>query len=180
MSSNKDEMLICPFDASHTIRRIRMAVHLQRCERNHAGSKMVRCPFNSTHLMEADEIKKHCENCPDRLKFEDFLSADKKPKVALCHQVSGKIRCPHDEAKANGEKRQNRSESAPHADIDKENKGDVGCTENWDDEPDVPTYDPRANWNDKFLILNPQGLSPAAKRAFREQERNRFLSNGKF
>lgn len=66
MSSNIDsEMgepgeqkeIVCPYDASHRIRPVRLALHLLRCARNHQGSNLVRCPFNSCHLQKPDQLQ---------------------------------------------------------------------------------------------------------------------------
>ncbi|EDV35158.1 uncharacterized protein Dana_GF22344 [Drosophila ananassae] len=56
----------------------------------------------------------------------------------------------------------------------------VESTEDWDAEPPVESYDPRAYCEAKFVIRNPQGAPPAARREFRERERRRFLEHSKF
>ncbi|XP_022225791.2 gametocyte-specific factor 1 homolog [Drosophila obscura] len=185
--SEKNDLIFCPFDKSHIILRSRMAVHLIRCARNNTDSKKVSCPFNGTHLIDANEIKNHVENCPNRSTFENFLKMDKKPDVASNHGC-GKIRCPFNamhkytthEMKTHVKECPNRSPYIPHAAIDQAFKYKSKSSENWDDEPPVGTYDPKASWAEKFVIGNPQGKTPSEKRAFRELERKRFEENGKF
>ncbi|KAH8401767.1 hypothetical protein KR009_007789 [Drosophila setifemur] len=56
----------------------------------------------------------------------------------------------------------------------------VESSEDWDAEPPVESYDPQAHCDRKFIIRNPQGAPPAARREFRNRERQRFLENNKF
>ncbi|KAH8420628.1 hypothetical protein KR009_012416 [Drosophila setifemur] len=56
----------------------------------------------------------------------------------------------------------------------------VESSEDWDNESPVKTYNPRKNCEQKFIIQNPQGAPPAARREFRERERRRFIKNDKF
>ncbi|XP_017063824.1 gametocyte-specific factor 1 homolog [Drosophila eugracilis] len=56
----------------------------------------------------------------------------------------------------------------------------VDSAENWDDDPPVPTYNPKTYCEEKFIIRNPQGAPPAARREFRERERRRFTANNQF
>lgn len=56
----------------------------------------------------------------------------------------------------------------------------VESSENWDDEPEVPAYDPQ-NYSKKSLVLRaPVGMTPAQRNAFREAERQRLQSLTKF
>ncbi|KAH8256060.1 hypothetical protein KR026_006027 [Drosophila bipectinata] len=56
----------------------------------------------------------------------------------------------------------------------------VESAEDWDAEPPAPTYNPEDHCRESFVIRNPQGASPSARRQFREQERRRFIENNKF
>ncbi|XP_016974672.1 gametocyte-specific factor 1 homolog [Drosophila rhopaloa] len=56
----------------------------------------------------------------------------------------------------------------------------VETTEDWDAEPPTPTYNPQRYCEKEFIIRNPQGAPPAARREFRERERRRFLENNQF
>ncbi|SPP78098.1 gametocyte-specific factor 1 homolog [Drosophila guanche] len=145
--SDKDDILICPFDEGHSILRSRMAVHLVRCAPNHHGSKKVNCPFNITHICTITEMKIHVNNCPNRSAFEEFVNPDRLTAPCML----------------------------PH-----EMKGEIKCSENWDDGPDDPTYNPSANCAGKYLICNPQGNPPAVRRQIRDMERLRFQRNNKF
>lgn len=51
------------------------------------------------------------------------------------------------------------------------------CEENWDNEPDVAAYNPRAYCEENYTIIRTNGLkgqSKAARREFRANERRRF------
>ncbi|XP_017005955.2 gametocyte-specific factor 1 homolog [Drosophila takahashii] len=50
----------------------------------------------------------------------------------------------------------------------------IETDEDWDAEPPVATYDPQAYCERTFVIRNPQGNPPAARRAFRKRENKRF------
>lgn len=53
----------------------------------------------------------------------------------------------------------------------------VDTTENWDIEPEAPTYNPQAYCEENKLIRNLQGASAAKRRQFRADERRRFKEN---
>ncbi|BFG03847.1 gametocyte-specific factor 1 homolog [Drosophila madeirensis] len=184
---NNGDYLICPYDKSHTILRSRMTVHMVRCSRNNTNSKKVRCPFNVTHLIDPNEMKNHAANCPNRSGFDRFIKPDKKPDVESSH-CSEKAHCPCTVMNQGAKKKTeahvkdcpHRSSYVPHVSTNQTKKWEIESTENWDDEPEVGTYDAIANMAKKFVIINPQGNTPSAKRAFREQERKRFQENGRF
>ncbi|XP_030378813.1 uncharacterized protein LOC115627310 [Scaptodrosophila lebanonensis] len=48
------------------------------------------------------------------------------------------------------------------------------CTEDWDIDPDVPTYDPKLHCEKNLIIRNIQGATPSVRRQFRKNERERF------
>ncbi|XP_017010831.2 gametocyte-specific factor 1 homolog [Drosophila takahashii] len=56
----------------------------------------------------------------------------------------------------------------------------VECSEDWDSEPPAPTYNPSTYCEKAFIIRNPQGAPPAARREFRESEKKRFQENKEF
>ncbi|KAH8303181.1 hypothetical protein KR059_002805 [Drosophila kikkawai] len=56
----------------------------------------------------------------------------------------------------------------------------IESTEDWDAEPPAPTYNPQTHCEKNFIIINPQGNGPAARREFRARERIRFMENDKF
>lgn len=47
-------------------------------------------------------------------------------------------------------------------------------TEDWDMDPEVPSYNPQAYCEENIVIRNLQGASRATRRQFRENERRRF------
>ncbi|KAH8338260.1 hypothetical protein KR074_011963, partial [Drosophila pseudoananassae] len=55
----------------------------------------------------------------------------------------------------------------------------VKSEEDWDISEPVTTYNPEQHCKESFVIRNPQGAPPAARRQFREQERRRFIKNNK-
>lgn len=50
----------------------------------------------------------------------------------------------------------------------------INTTENWDEDPEVPTYNPQAYCEENIVIRNLQGVPKATRRQFRENERRRF------
>ncbi|EDX03282.1 gametocyte-specific factor 1 homolog [Drosophila simulans] len=70
MSAGPDDLVVCPYDRSHRIRRVRMANHLSRCAKSHPSVKLFTCPYNSTHLYTAANMRNHVIECPNYLPQE--------------------------------------------------------------------------------------------------------------
>ncbi|XP_017080318.1 gametocyte-specific factor 1 homolog [Drosophila eugracilis] len=54
----------------------------------------------------------------------------------------------------------------------------IETEEDWDTEPPAPSYNPQKYCETVLVVRNPQGKSRAARRKFRESERQRFRENG--
>ncbi|KAJ8941152.1 hypothetical protein NQ318_004272 [Aromia moschata] len=72
MEANRDpeEMIICPYNHAHHIRRCRMNTHLVKCKKSYPDTKLVECEFNFNHKIPEPELQYHHENCPDRRRVE--------------------------------------------------------------------------------------------------------------
>lgn len=51
-----NDMVFCPYDRSHLIRRERLQYHLVTCGHNHPESRLEVCPFDTTHRIRAGEV----------------------------------------------------------------------------------------------------------------------------
>lgn len=65
-----EEMVTCPYNSSHRIRKYRMQIHLVKCKKNYPDSDLVPCDFNATHIVHKLELDRHYEQCEDRKNFE--------------------------------------------------------------------------------------------------------------
>ncbi|XP_062562591.1 gametocyte-specific factor 1 homolog [Armigeres subalbatus] len=64
--SHYEEVLHCPYNASHSILAHAMQRHLIKCRKNYPSAKLVKCPFNSIHCVPGPELNMHVEKCEDR------------------------------------------------------------------------------------------------------------------
>ncbi|XP_017140960.1 gametocyte-specific factor 1 homolog [Drosophila miranda] len=134
------------------------------------------CPFDESHRILSSRMMVHLVRC------------------APNHQGSKKVRCPFNithictitEMKIHLQNCTHRAGllefknklAAPV--LPHETMEEIECDENWDEEPDVGTYSPKTYCEQNFVIRNPQGNPPAARREFRESERRRFQQNQNF
>lgn len=63
---DKDNLVTCPYNKFHQIRRCRIVYHLLKCEKNYPDINLIVCPYNATHRIREAEEKSHLVNCPDR------------------------------------------------------------------------------------------------------------------
>ncbi|XP_002133918.2 gametocyte-specific factor 1 homolog [Drosophila pseudoobscura] len=137
------------------------------------------CPFDERHLIMRSRMTVHLVRC------------------APNHHGSRKVRCPFNNThidtiskmkihvgtcpeRAGFEKFVHQNEIEEPDELPYEKREEIECSEDWDKEPDVGTYNPKLYCDKKFLILNPQGNPPAVKRQIRESERKRFQQHQKF
>lgn len=62
---NTNDLLVCPYDANHRVRRRNFQSHLSECERKHPDSNLTSCPFNFSHRFPPDCWSSHLLTCPD-------------------------------------------------------------------------------------------------------------------
>ncbi|XP_016955368.1 gametocyte-specific factor 1 homolog [Drosophila biarmipes] len=136
--------------------------------------KYITCPYDSAHRILPIRISKHLIKCSGNPKLircpfnvtHVFSAAAMKDHVIECPDRSSL-------------ERYKMPDSLPPAEP-RANKFEVETEEDWDVEPPAKTYNPKKYCEEAMVIVNPQGIPPAARREFRERERKRFLENNKF
>ncbi|XP_061386373.1 gametocyte-specific factor 1 homolog [Musca vetustissima] len=167
---SETELLQCPYEISHMIMRKRFQVHLVRCRKNHPKAEVVTCPFNVTHRVNKVELEWHLSNCFDRKSFENFRNRP-APVVGLSSSIDRTF-CESDAT--------NRSLSISLAsDVTIVGGEFVEPTESWDDEPQVPSYNPTDYIHKADVLRMPVGMTPSERNAFRLAERKRLQSLAK-
>lgn len=61
-----DELIECPFDPVHLLRRKRMPYHIIKCSKNFNMKNFKICPFNYRHIVAKEEFESHMHHCQDR------------------------------------------------------------------------------------------------------------------
>lgn len=69
-----ENLLTCPYNASHQILPHRFMTHLTKCAKSYPEIILQKCIFNATHLLPPEEIKQHQASCPDRISFEKAMN----------------------------------------------------------------------------------------------------------
>jgi len=60
-----DDLVTCPYNVAHTIKKTRMQGHLLKCRKNYPGEFVV-CTYNATHHIRKEELLFHLETCVDK------------------------------------------------------------------------------------------------------------------
>ncbi|XP_039263964.2 uncharacterized protein LOC120339828 [Styela clava] len=110
MSSDKDELFICPYDPVHRVAARRYIRHIIKCRRNFPLVEKAVCPFNARHVVPKPELRHHLSCCPDARMIESEINFD---------------RCGYDGDEVKGDTSMPPMQSQPL---------DFGSEENWDDE----------------------------------------------
>uniref|UniRef100_A0A2M4AXJ9 CHHC U11-48K-type domain-containing protein n=1 Tax=Anopheles triannulatus TaxID=58253 RepID=A0A2M4AXJ9_9DIPT len=63
------ELVQCPFDPSHAVKRIRFPIHITKCRQNHPHVDLVPCPYNAMHWIPQRQLADHMGNCPDNFEL---------------------------------------------------------------------------------------------------------------
>ena len=153
------DLVQCPYDKSHRILRHRFQVHLVRCRKNFPLAQVVTCPFNVTHVLNKKELDWHVTVCPERKTFENFRHRE-EPIEGLSTTMDTSF-------SADNSAHQGDQFKVPIDPID-------ASTENWENDPDVPSYDPKAYVENAPVLRMPVGMSPAQRNEFRAAERKRL------
>lgn len=61
-----EELIACPFDPVHLLRRKRMPYHIIKCGKNFNKKDFRVCPFNSRHVVPKNDLESHLHQCQDR------------------------------------------------------------------------------------------------------------------
>ncbi|XP_023160158.1 gametocyte-specific factor 1 homolog [Drosophila hydei] len=134
----------------------------------------VTCPYNKGHVVLRGRLTKHLVRCS--------RNSDTTNKLLLC-PFNANHRFNAEQLKAHIKVCPERASLERYA--DKEQLPSVGesasidlveCEEDWDKEPDAPTYNPSVYCEENLVIRSSclNGQSKAARRDFRASERRRF------
>lgn len=74
-----DEMVICPYDKTHVIRKERLSRHLIKCANSNktVSRNFSSCEFNHCHNIKRGDDNEHYKQCNDKLRFDGWLERDK-------------------------------------------------------------------------------------------------------
>ncbi|XP_046868280.1 gametocyte-specific factor 1 homolog [Drosophila willistoni] len=143
-----NDFVTCPLNKSHRLLRGRLDTHLVRCCRaldTQQKKKIVICPFNETHSVSAAKLLDHIKNkCTSNV--SNFVN-DMKELEEPKPSLKGVDNVPPKTAE---------------------------CEDDWDLEPDVGTYKPLHNCDDKLVVRSMKGQSRAVRQDFIYNERCRF------
>ena len=67
----KDELVHCPFNKAHLVKRSRLITHKKICP-DKSNKGIVQCPYNPSHCVSIENLERHKAKCPDRV----IISAD--------------------------------------------------------------------------------------------------------
>ncbi|XP_011198861.1 gametocyte-specific factor 1 homolog [Bactrocera dorsalis] len=151
------DILTCPYNLSHQILRCRFQVHLVRCRKSHPDAKKVVCPFNVTHRVNEQELDWHVSTCSNRQSFEVFKSSDSHASGSSMSNTFND----------NGTEANSTWQTA-------NTSFELETSQNWDDLPSVPSYNPKAYAEKANVLRQPVGMKPSERVAFRNAERKRL------
>ncbi|XP_050432678.1 gametocyte-specific factor 1 homolog [Adelges cooleyi] len=61
------DMVECPLDPEHRLRRHRLSSHILKCRKNFPSKQ--RCPYGNYHYIEKQDMTKHLLVCPDKPQY---------------------------------------------------------------------------------------------------------------
>lgn len=72
--NSADEMVICPYDKTHVIRKGRLSSHLIKCAKNNKAllKNFTSCEYNHAHRIKRDDGSKHYEHCEENW-YDEWL-----------------------------------------------------------------------------------------------------------
>ena len=62
----KNDLIHCPFNPNHLVKRSRLITH-KKCCPDKGKRGIVQCPYNPSHHVLIENIEKHKEKCPERV-----------------------------------------------------------------------------------------------------------------
>ncbi|KAL7734459.1 hypothetical protein ACLKA6_010786 [Drosophila palustris] len=141
-------------------------------EKSHTFNDYVTCPYNKAHKLLRGRLAKHLDRCrrnsgiSKELRICPFNKTHRYSEEEFAAHI--KV-CPDAAATSKTFEAFKTEQPVPRPVL-------VECEESWDNEPDVPAYNPRAYCEENNIIRTNglKGQSKAARREFRENERRRF------
>ncbi|XP_067126344.1 gametocyte-specific factor 1 homolog [Centruroides vittatus] len=64
--TDKDELVSCPYDPVHKVKKSRLQLHIAKCQKRNAEEEKRICPFNALHHISPAEYTHHLRICPSR------------------------------------------------------------------------------------------------------------------
>lgn len=73
------DLLICPYDNTHVIRKERISRHLIKCAKNNKTvlKNFTSCEYNHTHKIKRGHGSRHYEHCDEKRRYDEWLERDK-------------------------------------------------------------------------------------------------------
>ena len=73
--ANKDELVHCPFNKNHLVKRSRLITHKKICpDKRNKG--IMQCPYNPSHNVAIENLERHKGKCPDRIIINEDLEKE--------------------------------------------------------------------------------------------------------
>ena len=70
---SKNDLIHCPFNPNHIVKRSRLITHKKVCpDKNKRG--IIQCPYNPSHHILIENLEKHKEKCPDKVEINSDLA----------------------------------------------------------------------------------------------------------
>ncbi|EZA55886.1 hypothetical protein DMN91_011320 [Ooceraea biroi] len=142
-------IVTCPYNPAHRIRRCKLNDHVVKCRKSSVASVVTNkatCPLDSTHIVDKDRLKEHIATCSEGLR-----------KLVQDVDIEG-------------------SQGATSSTVTADHRDSHFPSEDWNKDPEVPTYDAMAKSAEYKVIRCVSGLSKSEKRKFRESERKRMAN----
>ncbi|XP_055382128.1 gametocyte-specific factor 1 homolog [Condylostylus longicornis] len=154
-SADPEDLVTCPYNKAHLIRRKKFQLHLIKCRSHHPDSKLLKCPFNLCHMIPEQEYSMHIGSCPDRAIITNYknIEEDNKRKAT---EVSTQPKNDSEEEDWDNSEEDTKESTKTFL----ESKG----------------YDPNKKINSNDIILPLNGYLPAQRRKIREDQLKNFES----
>ena len=73
--ANKDELVHCPFNKNHLVKRSRLITHKKICP-DKGNKGIIQCPYNPSHNIAIENLERHKAKCPDRVIINEDLEKE--------------------------------------------------------------------------------------------------------
>ena len=73
--ANKDELVHCPFNKNHLVKRSRLITHKKICP-DKGNKGIIQCPYNPSHNVAIENLERHKAKCPDRVIINEYLEKE--------------------------------------------------------------------------------------------------------
>ncbi|XP_075730932.1 uncharacterized protein LOC142774478 [Rhipicephalus microplus] len=83
--SLQDDLVVCPYNEHHRVKRGRLDIHISKCRRGGRPRRVLPCPFNLEHgaPAERDAFRHHLQTCPDKTRNLPCMEARQDPTYNL-------------------------------------------------------------------------------------------------